>query len=172
MKKRVAGTMIVLEVMFIVAAYFVGRELPAIPSGWFYVLLGLAAFRGGRAIAFNSVFEWLRALMGAVVVPDSSGAGDNAECPPKRNGSKYALCQLVTCPICSGTWVAMALLVANAVSPEWGRGLIVVLAAAGVAEFLHWGSEFLAWGGRASREQAGTAEQDRGVDVFLGIQDE
>ena len=34
--------------------------------------------------------------------------------------------------------------------------MIVVLAAAGVAEILHWTSEFLSWGGRASREQAGT----------------
>ena len=172
MKKRVAGTMIVLEVLFIVAAYFVGGALPEIPTGWFYVLLGLAAFRGGRAVAFNSVFEWLRSLMGAKVVPDGSGAGDNAECPPSRNGYKYALCQLVTCPICSGTWFGMALLVANAVSPDLGRGLIVVLAAAGVAEFLHWGSEFLAWGSTASRYRAGTEAQDREVDEFLGIRRE
>ena len=172
MKKRVAGTMIVLEVLFLIAAYFVGGALPEIPTGWFYVLLGLAAYRGGRAVAFNSVFEWLRTLMGAKVVPDSSGAGDNAECPPGRNGYKYALCQLVTCPICSGTWVGMALLVANAFVPDRGRGLIVVLAAAGVAEFLHWGSEFLSWNGQNAREQAGSEAQNRGVDVYLGIRDE
>lgn len=146
--------MIVLEIAFVIAAYFVGRALPDIPTGWFYVLLGLAAFRGGRAVAFNSVFHWLRDLLDVRVVPDSSGAGDNNM--PGGRGVKYALGMLVTCPICSGTWFGMALLVLRTINVDLGNGLIVVLAAAGMAEVLNWGSEFLEWGGRASREEAGT----------------
>ena len=154
--------------MFLVCAWFVGGQLPEITPTLFYVLLGLAAYRGGRAVAFNSVFQWLRELMGAKVVPDSSGAGDSEECRG-RQGIRYAFCELVTCPICSGTWVGMLLLVARWIVPDLGNGLIVVLAAAGVAELLHWGSEFLSWKGRAAREQAGTEwerkhTQTNGID--------
>ena len=149
-----AVTMIFLEIVFLLCAWFVGGKLPEIPSGWFYVLLGLAAYRGGRAVAFNAVFEWLRSMLGCRVVRDTSGAGENNE-PCEETGIMQALGELVTCPICSGTWFGMALLVINSFSPEMGKGLIVVLAAAGVAELLHWVSEFFSWGGRNSRVQSG-----------------
>ena len=148
-------TMIVLELLFFGFAWFVGSRMPAIPEGWFYVLLGLAAYRGGRAVAFNKVFEWLRDLFKCRVVTDTSGAGENVEAC-EEPGIWQAIGELITCPICAGTWVALGLMVIHSVSPETGRGLIVILAAAGVAELLHWASEFLSWGGRASREQAGT----------------
>ena len=149
-----AVTMILLETVFLIAAWFVGGMLPDIPSGWFYVLLALAAYRGGRAVAFNAVFEWLRSMLGCRVVRDTSGAGENNE-PCEETGIMQALGELVTCPICSGTWFAMGLLVINSLSPEMGKGLIVVLAAAGVAELLHWASEYLSWSGRNARVQSG-----------------
>jgi hypothetical protein len=148
-------TIVVFEVLFIALAAFVGKQLPDIPTPWFYVLLGLAAFRGGRAVAFNKVFEWLRDLLHCRIVRDTSGAGENVE-PTESPGLRQILGELVTCPICAGTWFAMALLVVNRVHPAAGKGLIVVLAAAGVAELLHWGSEFLQWNGRHAREQAGS----------------
>ena len=147
-------TTIVLELLFVALAAFVGHQLPDIPGGWFYVLLGLAAFRGGRAVAFNSVFEWLRVALRCRLVADGSGAGDNWEAC-EEPGFWHTLGELVCCPICSGTWVAMMLLVANAAHPDLGKGLIVCLAAAGVAELLHWGSEFLSWSGRNAREDVG-----------------
>ncbi len=150
-----AITMVVLEILFFGLAWLVGSKMPAIPANWFYVLLALAAYRGGRAVAFNKVFEWLRDLLQCRVVTDSSGAGENVEAC-EDPGILQALGELITCPICAGTWVAMGLLVINSASPEMGTGLIVVLSAAGVAELLHWTSEFLSWGGRASREQAGS----------------
>lgn len=150
-----ALTMIVLEVMFFGLAWFVGSRMPEIQGNAFYVLLALAAYRGGRAVAFNKVFEWLRTLFRCRIVTDSSGAGENVEACDEP-GIIQALGELITCPICAGTWVAMMLMVIHSVSPEMGRGLIVILAAAGVAELLHWGSEFLSWGGRASREKAGS----------------
>jgi hypothetical protein len=152
-------TIVILELVFLVAAYAVGTQLPDIPVGWFYVLLGLAAFRGGRAVAFNKVFEWLRDLLDCRIVTDSSGAGENVE-PTDKPGLKQTLGELVTCPICAGTWFGMALLVMNALHPALGKGVIVCLAAAGIAELLHWLSEYLSWGGRRSREEAG-AEQMR-----------
>ena len=75
-----------------------------------------------------------------------------------------ALGELITCPICAGTWFAMALLVARAISLDLGNGLIVILAAAGIAEILHWASEFLEWGGRAARERAGTEWLEKNGD--------
>ena len=157
-----AITMVVLELVFLVLAYVVGTHLPDISGGWFYVLLGLAAYRGGRAVAFNKVVGWLRDLLKCRIVTDSSGAGENVE-PYPRPGIRHALGHLVTCPICAGTWVGMGLLVMYTLIPPMGKGMIVVLAAAGVAELLHWGSEFLSWGGRHSREQAGSEWLDKKV---------
>ena len=155
-----ALTMIVLEVAFFGLAWFVGSRMPEVQGSVFYVLLALAAYRGGRAVAFNKVFEWLRTLFRCRIVTDSSGAGENVEACDEP-GIIQALGELITCPICAGTWVAMMLMVIHSISPEMGRGLIVILAAAGVAEILHWLSEFLSWGGRASREQAGTEWLDK-----------
>ena len=150
-----AMTMVVLELLFLVLAYVAGTYLPDIPTGWFYMLLGLAAFRGGRTLAFNKIFEWLRDLLDCKIVTDTSGAGENVEAC-ETPGIKQVLGELICCPICAATWFGMALLVMNAVVPPLGKGMIVVMAAAGVAEVLHWGSEFLEWGGRHSRERAGS----------------
>ncbi|MCK5642621.1 MAG: DUF1360 domain-containing protein [Gammaproteobacteria bacterium] len=146
---------IILEIVFLAIAWFVGSNLPEIAPNTFYVLLALAAYRGGRAVAFNKVFEWLRNLVRCQVVIDSSGAGENVEACDEP-GFFQTMGQLMTCPICAGTWVAAMLLVANKISPELGMGLIVILAVAGVAEILHWLSEFLSWNGRAARERAGS----------------
>lgn len=149
------ATIIFLEIVFIFCAWWAGGLIPDIPPGWFYILLGLAAFRGGRAIAFNFVFEWLRDLVGIWNVDDSSGAGQSTEIHAEGKILR-AIAELVICPICAGTWFAMALLMSYRINEQLGKGLIVALAAAGIGETLHWLSEFASWGGRAYREQAGS----------------
>jgi hypothetical protein len=69
----------------------------------------------------------------------------------------HAFQELVCCPVCSGTWVGVALLVIYSLSAPYGTALIYALAAAGVGELMEWLSEFLFWKGRAAREEAGTA---------------
>jgi hypothetical protein len=145
--------MIGLEIVFLVVCWLIGDYLPTL-GNWFFPLLGIAAFRGGRAIAFNEVFKWLRDIFGVVVSADPSGAGHVTVAT--GNGAKLSLGQLVTCPICSGTWFGLALLAIWTLHPGMGRALIYVMAAAGVAELLHWLSEYLGWGGRLYREQSGS----------------
>ena len=157
MTKTEKTTLVVLDLAFLsvagVAAYM-GR-LPEIPAGLFWVLLGFAAFRAGRSVSDNLIFKWLRDLLGVIESADSSGAGNSNE-PGKEPGVTRILSELVCCPICSGTWAAVTLLLAYAVIPAYGRALIYALGAAGLAELINWMSEYFSWGGRASREVAGS----------------
>lgn len=159
-------TLIAMDILFVIAAAvaaFWGR-LPEIPDWAFLPLLGLAAFRGGRAIAYNFIFKWLRDLFGIREVDDTSGAGQSNE--PVGKGFQHAIGELLCCPICSGTWVGVVLMLAYAFVPALGTALIYGLAAAGIAEILDWLSEFLFWKGRAAREEAGTQwlRKNRGQD--------
>lgn len=117
------------------------------------VVLSLATFRMGRAVAFNEIFEWLRAPF-TEVVADSSGAGDSVS--PRGTGLRRVIGGLLACPICSGTWSALILFSLVVVLPPFGMYFAYVMAFAGVSEVLHWWSEKNEWSGRNQREQAGT----------------
>lgn len=119
----------------------------------FVLLLGLAAFRVGRAISYNYIFSWLRAPY-VDKHPDSSGAGDSED--PKGEGIVRVIGELLCCPICTGTWAAIVMAALYAFEPMWGMVFIVVMAASAIAEYLHWKSEADEWRGRAAREVAGT----------------
>jgi len=158
MKTSERLTLVGIDFAFLViaGAISVFGELPVIPSGaLLFVLVGIAAFRVGRAVSFNMVFLWLRDLLGIEAEPDSSGAGDSNV--PKGEGPRRILAELVCCPICSGTWAAIILIGIYAVSSGLGSVFIYAFAAAGFAEVLHWSSEFFEWKGRSAREDAGTA---------------
>lgn len=147
-------TYIALLTVVEVVLYLIGDRLPVMPDWAFYPMLGLAAFRGGRAVSFNGVFVWLRELLKVYPSPDSSGAGDSNA--PHGKGPLYVLGELTTCPICSATWVGMGLLLLLALVPHMGNGMIILLGAAGIAEVLHWLSERLEWSGRYYREESGS----------------
>jgi hypothetical protein len=118
------------------------------------VLIGLAAFRGGRAIAYNYIFDWLRAPFAQVVL-DSSGAGNSLQA--NGSGLRRVLGELLCCPICAGSWVALVLAGLMVVAPPFGIGLAFVLAASGIGEILNWRTGRDEWQGQAAREAAGTA---------------
>lgn len=156
MNRAEKATLIFLDVLFFVAAggaALIGK-LPPIPDWAFLPVLGLAAYRGGRAIAYNFIFKWLREMFGVFETDDSSGAGQSNEATGK--GIRHALAELVCCPICSGTWVGVMLLVIYALYAPVGTALMYALAAAGIAEIFDWMSDFFSWNGRAARERAGT----------------
>lgn len=119
------------------------------------VLLGVAAFRGGRAVSSNAVFAWLRAPF-CRVVADTSGAGDSVVAREDIPAFLYAIGDCLSCPICTGTHIAGILLTLLALFPAWGIPLLYALGGAGIAETFHWVSEAAEWVGRAAREQAGT----------------
>jgi hypothetical protein len=118
-------------------------------------VLFLAAYRMGRAVAFNAIFAWLRAPF-TKIVPHDSGADDEAVADDRHgHGLRFTIGELLTCPICSGTWAALALIAVYLVDPAWGTILIYALGVAGAAEFLNWRSEYDQWQGRAGRAIAG-----------------
>ncbi len=116
------------------------------------VLLGLAVFRGGRLIAYDHVAAPLREPF-TETVPDSSGAGDTVE--PEGHGAQRALGELLSCPICAGTWVAAALTYGLRILPAPTRLLMTILAAAGAAEWLNASVEAMSWFGQAERREVG-----------------
>lgn len=122
---------------------------------WQLVLVGLAAFRGGRAISYNGVFAWLREPF-CQVVDDSSGAGESVEPRSDHGPFWYAVGHCLSCPICTSTHVGSMLLSLIAVWQPLGLVAVYALAAAGIAEGIHWWAEKMEWQGRLAREQAGT----------------
>lgn len=134
-------------------AAYTGR-LPGISAGMFWVVLGLAAYRLGRAISYNLIFKWLRDGLGVDETPDSSGAGNSNNATGK--GVRRIFAELVCCPICSSTWAALILLAVYTAIPAFGLVLLYALAAAGVAEIATWVSEYFEWGGRQAREVSGS----------------
>lgn len=156
MNRTERGTTIGISLVFftIAAAVALFNRLPPIPDALFFFLLALAAYRGGRAISFDYIFKWFRDLVGVVDVDDSSGAGQSAN--PGKKGILFVVGEWACCPICTGTWVALGLLVLETYLPSFGTVLIYALAAAGLAEVLHNFSEAAFWRARLSREEAGS----------------
>ena len=116
------------------------------------VLLGFATLRLGRLIAYDLITEPIR-LPFARTVPDETGAGDSVE--PKGSGIQRALGQLLSCPICSGTWAGAILVYGLYAWPGPTRVVITILGVVGIAEVLNSLIEALSWSGQQSRTQAG-----------------
>jgi len=132
------------------------------------VLLSLATLRIGRLIAYDLVTEPIRAPF-AKTVPDETGAGESVE--PRGSGVQRALGQLISCPICAGTWVAAFLVYALIAFPQPARIFLALTAAIGLAEILNGLIEALCWSGQVSRTQAGSLllsrrEKDRLLKVI------
>ncbi len=70
------------------------------------VMLGFATYRLGHLISFDKVTEPLR-LPFTETKMDDFGAAMTVEA--RGEGVQRALGELISCPICSGTWVAAAL---------------------------------------------------------------
>jgi hypothetical protein len=115
-------------------------------------LTGLAAHRIGRMIAFEKVAEPLREPFTATV-PDGSGADDTVVA--RGRGLQWALGELLSCPICVGTWAALGLSIGRLILPGPTRFVIRVLAIAGLAELNHVVVERLEWGARLDRREVG-----------------
>jgi hypothetical protein len=132
-------------------------------------MLGFATLRLAHTVSFNGVAEWLRFPFTKEVV-DTSGAGGSIEA---KDGFFNVVGQLISCPICSGTWSAMFLVSIYAYFPALGTAFIAVLGVAGISEMLHWGSELLEWGGRASREASGSMwlQKNRGKVTGYYLED-
>ena len=115
-------------------------------------MLGFASYRLGHLISFDKVTEPLR-LPFTETKMDDFGAAMTVEA--RGEGVQRALGELVSCPICSGTWAAAALVYLVNLFPGPGRVLITMLGAIGMGEVLHSLTEQMNWSATLARKRVG-----------------
>ena len=118
-----------------------GRGIAPLDIG----LVGLAAYRTGRLLAFDQVTEPLRA-------PFTETVDGNVQ--PKGEGAQSALGELFSCPTCIDTWVAAALVLGLRVAPIPTRTYMAVMSASGVAEILDYAVNAFDGSNKASQAAA------------------
>ena len=119
-------------------------------------MLGLASYRTGRMVAYDKVFESQR-MPFAETVPDPTGAGETVV--PKGTGVRHAIGELISCPICVGTWIAAILVFGLTVLPGPTRMFLKIMSGIGLAEFINAGTEALQWNGEAARVRTGAGRR-------------
>jgi hypothetical protein len=117
------------------------------------LLIALATFRAGRVTAFERVTEPFRDPV-TETVPDAFDAGEYVVA--EGTGVRKAIGELVSCPICVGTWVASALVYGLRIAPGPTRLVAAILGVSGLAEILNAVTETLSWGAQVARKQSGT----------------
>lgn len=159
MNNKAGRYFIILELIFVSVLVAVSAiadfSIPSDPLT--LALFVLASFRMARTLSYNEIAEPLRSLF-TVCEPDSCKAGMSVR--PIGTGLQYAIGSLLTCPICTGTWSALALFVLWNLVPGFGTALLWVLAVAGGSEVVHWWAEHQEWAGRAQRCIAGDISPD------------
>lgn len=152
-KVVLTGGFLVVFALFVSWRLSTGQGLDAFHlSTTDLVLLVFATLRMGRMIAYDLIMEPLRAPF-TVTVPDGTGAGESVE--PKGRGLQRALGQLISCPICAGTWSAGLLVFAMYAWPGPARILVTVLGAIGAGELLNAALESFSWTGQLARTRTG-----------------
>jgi hypothetical protein len=97
-------------------------------------LLALATHRLARVIARDKVTTWLRAPFTRY---ESDGdAPSEVNETPRGEGLRRAVGELVSCPSCTGTWVAAGLTCAFVAAPRATRVVTALFAADAIATFL------------------------------------
>ena len=123
-----------------------------------WILLGFATLRLGRLISYDLVMQPLRSPF-TQTVADASGSGDTVK--PKGFGIRRAIGEMLSCPICTGTWAAAFLIYALYLFPGPTRVFLVMTAAIGLAEILNALLESLIWFGEYARSTAGDQKRPR-----------
>jgi hypothetical protein len=120
------------------------------------LLLGLSAFRTGHIIAYERVAEPLREPF-TETVPDEYGASETVVA--EGAGVRFALGELLSCPICVGTWAAAALVYGLHLAPRPTRVFLTIMSATGVAELVNSTIEALTWVAEAERKESAPAPE-------------
>jgi hypothetical protein len=120
------------------------------PFDWLQLIF--STLRLGRLIAFDRVAEPIRKPF-TETVPDQTGAGETVEA--RCSGVTYSIGQLLSCPICSGTWVAAALVYGMQVLPGPTKIFIAIMSTIGASEFLNSVTEAFSWTAQAARKFSG-----------------
>jgi hypothetical protein len=144
--------LVVFAGFIVIAAHLIPFRLNASPSVFDFVLLAFATLRLGRMVAYDRVMEPFRAPF-TITVPDKSGAGKTVVA--RGTGIRCAIGQLISCPICVGTWIAAGLVYALYAFPGPARVFMIIAAATGLAEMLNGLVEAFSWSGHLARTMAG-----------------
>jgi hypothetical protein len=122
------------------------------PNPFEWLLLVFSTLRMGRLIAFDRVAEPIRKPF-TETVPDETGAGETVEA--RGSGVTYSIGQLISCPICAGTWVAAALVYGIQMFPRPTKIFIAIMSTIGAAEFINSVTEAFSWTAQAARKFSG-----------------
>src|SRR5690348_9295029 len=115
-------------------ARLTGRRLPERPAAGDLALLAVATHKISRLVTKDAITSPLRAP-----VTEFEGPAGEAELNenPRGHGAQHALGELLTCPFCTGVWVASGLAAGLVFAPRLTRfGMGVATAVAG-SDFLH-----------------------------------
>jgi hypothetical protein len=139
-----------LGILATFAARLVKRDSDVVLRPFDLLLLGLTSFRIGRMVAFEGVAAPLREPFTETRL-DGSGAGQTVVAA--GYGSRRVIGELMSCPICTGTWVAAGLVYGLHVLPRPTRLLLAIMSTTGVAEVCYAVTEALEWTAQAARRQ-------------------
>ncbi|MEW6649470.1 MAG: DUF1360 domain-containing protein, partial [Chloroflexota bacterium] len=78
----------------------------------------------------------------------------------RGSGAQRAFGQLISCPICAGTWIAAGLVILLYFFPAEARLFLFMAAAVGGAELIHNATEAFCWSGMLNRARAGEMLQN------------
>lgn len=98
------------------------------------VLLGLTTYRVGHLVAYERIADPIREPF-AERTPDPEGDGETIV--PKGSGVQRALGELLSCPICVGTWAATALVYGLHLLPRPTRAFMAIMTATGIAQIVN-----------------------------------
>ena len=118
------------------------------------ISLAVGASLGGRAIAYLTIFEWLRYPF-TEVIPHSSGAGESVEPFKDRGPIVEVIGTWMCCPVCSGTWAALGLALLYVFLPVYGELVIYVIAAGSLGSILTRAVESIEWSAHFKHEATG-----------------
>ncbi len=139
-----------LLALFLVTV-FLASQHPLNLNPFDYLVLGLAATRMGRIIAFEHIFEPFRAPL--AVTKKHEYAGDYTDAK-YDTGWKHSIGCLITCPTCASTWAILLTVVGLIVAHDVTWLLVSILAIVSVGEIGNSLIEFLCWGSEKSRRES------------------
>lgn len=148
-------------VVFVAATKASGRPLPERLALGDVLLVGVATFKLSRLLARDVVTSPLRAPF--TTYEGMAGEGE-VNGKPRGEGMQRALGELLSCPFCTGTWVAAFLAYALVLSPPLTRLVAGILSAHALADFLQLAYGAAAIGAR-KLEQDGSADRSGGEDA-------
>ncbi|MFC6087913.1 DUF1360 domain-containing protein [Saccharothrix sp. BKS2] len=115
-----------------------GARLPDRVSAGDVLLLSVATHKASRLLTKSSITAALRAPFTRFEEP--AGVAEVNE-SVRGEGVRHAVGELVTCPFCSGVWIATALTAGHVLAPRATRIGMTTLVAVAASDWLHLGYE-------------------------------